>query len=73
MDKQQDIDRAKEAVNNGKVDYIRFYHDGSGFETYFTDPTGDHGMPCLRKTSFSMDAAPAVLAGGTFDQHHWKY
>ena len=45
MEKQQSINRARKAVEDGKVNYIRFYRDGSGFEIEFTDPTGDHGMP----------------------------
>lgn len=73
MEKQQSINRARKAVEDGKVNYIRFYRDGSGFEIEFTDPTGDHGMPCLINSSFSMEDAPAILAGGRFVQHHWKY
>lgn len=72
MAKEQSINRARKAVEDGKVSYIRFYRDGS-FEIEFTDPTGDHGMPCIINSSFSMDDAPAVLAGGRFDQHQWKY
>ncbi len=73
MGKEQSIHRARKAVEDGKVPYIRFYRDGSGFEIEFTDPTGDHGMPCIINSSFSMDAAPAILAGGRFNQHHWNY
>lgn len=73
MAKEQSINRARKAVEDGKVNYIRFYRDGSGFEIEYTDPTGDHGMPCVINSSFSMDDVPAVLAGGRFDQHHWNY
>lgn len=72
MEKQHSISRARKAVEEGKVNYIHFYRDGSGFEIELADPTGDQGMPCLINLSFSMDDAPAILAGGRFDQNRWN-
>ena len=66
MDKQtklRRINKIRQAYNLCKIDSITFYKDGSGAEFIYTDPTGDHGLPCLMSSSFNMEDAIKIISG----------
>lgn len=66
MDKQtiqRRINKVRQAYNNCKVDSITFNKDGSGAEVIYTDPTGDHGLPCLVSSSFNIEDAIKIVSG----------
>ncbi|MCM1075954.1 MAG: hypothetical protein NC411_01175 [Bacteroides sp.] len=63
------INKAREALTNSKVRSIEFYKDGSGATFYYTDPTGDHGLPCSVASSFNIADTMKIIAGFRFKQH----
>lgn len=63
------INKVREALTSGKVRSIEFYKDGSGATFYYTDPTGDHGLPCEVASSFNIAEAMRIIAGFRFKQH----
>lgn len=69
MNNENRINKVRAALSNGKVSSIEFYKDGSGATFYYTDPTGDHGLPCSVASSFNIAEAMKIVAGFRFKQH----
>nr|DAO23002.1 MAG TPA: hypothetical protein [Caudoviricetes sp.] len=63
------IEKVRQALDNGKCLRIEFYKDGSGACFHFIDPHGDHGLPCDRLMSFSINEAMQIVSGFRFKQH----
>lgn len=57
------IRKIREAYNVCKIQSITFYRDGSGAEFIYTDPVGDHGLPCLVSSSLCIEDAMQAIAG----------
>lgn len=61
--RKRTIRKIREAYNLCKIQSITFYKDGSGAEFIYTDPVGDHGLPCLMSSSLSIEDALKAIAG----------
>lgn len=57
------IRKIREAYNICKIQSITFYSDGSGAEFTYTDPVGDHGLPCLVSSSLGIKDTMTIIAG----------
>ena len=57
------ICKIREAYNVCKIQSITFFRDGSGAEFIYTDPVGDHGMPCLMSSSLNIEDTMKAIAG----------
>ncbi len=57
------IRKIREAYNICKIQSITFNRDGSGADFIYTDPVGDHGLPCLMSSSLNMKDALQAIAG----------
>ena len=57
------IRKIREAYNVCKIQSITFYRDGSGADFIYTDPVGDHGLPCLMSSSLGIEDAMKAIAG----------
>ena len=57
------IRKIREAYNICKIQSITFNSDGSGAEFIYTDPVGDHGLPCLMSSSLNIEDAIKAIAG----------
>ena len=55
--------KVREALAGGRVKSVEFYKDGSGAGFTYTDPTGDHGLPCTMFTSLSIDDVLHIVRG----------
>ncbi len=57
------IRKIREAYNTCKIQSITLFRDGSGAEFIYTDPVGDHGMPCLMSSSLNIEDTMKAIAG----------
>ena len=57
------VRKLREAYNVCKIQSITFFRDGSGAEFIYTDPVGDHGLPCLMSSSLNIEDAMEAIAG----------
>lgn len=57
------IVKIRKAYNHCKIQSITFFRDGSGAEFIYTDPVGDHGLPCLMSSSLNIEDAMEAIAG----------
>ena len=57
------IRKIREAYNVCKIDSITLHKDGSGAEFIYTDPVGDHGMPCLMSSFLNIEDTMKAMAG----------
>ncbi len=57
------IRKIREAYNVCKIQSITLFRDGSGAEFIYTDPVGDHGMPCLMSSSLNIKDTMKAMAG----------
>lgn len=57
------IRKIREAYNVCKIQSIILFRDGSGAEFIYTDPVGDHGMPCLMSSSLNIEDTMKAMAG----------
>lgn len=61
--RKQRIRKIREAYNVCKIQSITLNSDGSGAEFIYTDPVGDHGMPCLMSSSLNIEDTIKAFAG----------
>lgn len=61
--RKRSIRKIREAYNICKIQSITFFRDGSGAEFIYTDPVGDHGMPCLMSSSLNIEDTMKAIAG----------
>lgn len=61
--RKQRIRKIREAYNVCKIQSITLNSDGSGAEFIYTDPVGDHGMPCLMSSSLNIEDAMKAISG----------
>jgi hypothetical protein len=57
------IRKIREAYNVCKIQSITLFRDGSGAEFIYTDPVGNHGMPCLMSSSLNIEDTMKAMAG----------
>ena len=57
------ICKIREAYNVCKIQSITFNTDGSGAEVIYTDPVGNHGLPCLVSSSLNIKDTIEMIAG----------
>lgn len=57
------IRKIREAYNLRKIRSITFFRDGSGANFLYTDPVGDHGLPCLMSSSLNIEDTMMAIAG----------
>ncbi len=57
------IRKIREAYNVCKVQSITLNRGGSGAEFIYTDPVGDHGLPCLMSSSLNMEDTIQAISG----------
>ena len=72
MNREEDIEKVREALDNGKCLSVEFYSDGSGAAFHIIDPHGDHGLPCDCIMSLRIDEALRCISGFRFNQHKHK-
>ena len=61
--RKRKIRKIREAYNICKIQSITFFHDGSGAEFIYTDPVGDHGLPCLMLSVLNIEDTMEAIAG----------
>lgn len=61
--RKQRIRKIREAYNVCKIQSITLNSDGSGAEFIYTDPVGDHGMPCLMSSSLNIEDTMKAISG----------
>ena len=69
MDTKRIIEKIRQAFENGTVTEVDFYSDGSCVKFNYTDPTGDHGMPCRMSNTLKTADALEALKGFRLKGH----
>ena len=69
MDTKIIIEKIRQAFENGTVTQVDFCSDGSCVEFNYTDPTGDHGLPCRMASTLKPADALEALKGFRLIEH----
>lgn len=69
MDTKRTIEKIRQAFENGIVTAVEFCCDGSCVEFNYTDPTGNHGLPCRMASTLKPAEAMEALKGFRLKEH----
>ncbi|OZT04945.1 hypothetical protein [Prevotella sp. 885] len=69
MDTKRTIEKIRQAFENGTVTAVEFCSDGSCVDFNYTDPTGDHGLPCRMASTLKPAEAMEALKGFRLKEH----
>lgn len=69
MDTKRRIEKIREAFENGTVTAVEFSSDGSCVNFDYTDPVGDHGLPCTMASTLKIEDALEALKGFRLKEH----